>query len=122
MERIQIASSDAVEEGKSHVVKADGKSVLLTRVKGKLCAIENKCPHLGMPLAKGKIVDGVIQCPWHGSKFDLCTGSNVDWVSGLPGGITTPKWTHKLIAMGRKPAPVKVFDVSEDAGAIFLKI
>lgn len=121
MKRIQVATAGDVREGEAHVVRVDGKSVLLTRRGGQVCALENKCPHLGMPLAKGKIVDGVIQCPWHGSKFDVCTGQNVDWVSGFA-GVDLPKWTHRLIAMGKKPAPVRLFEASEEGGAVFVKV
>ncbi len=39
------------------------------------------------PESKGKIENGVLQCPWHGAKFDLCTGANVEWVQNFPGGI-----------------------------------
>ena len=29
--------------------------------------------------------DGVVQCPWHNSRFDVCTGENLDWVTGFAG-------------------------------------
>ena len=34
-----------------------------------------KCSHLGGPLSEGKIEGTNIQCPWHGSQFDLATGA-----------------------------------------------
>lgn len=121
MNRIQVANTTEVKEGEAHVVKAEGHSVLLTRRGGKVCAIENKCPHLGLPLARGKIVDGVITCPWHGSSFDVCSGKNVDWVTGVV-GVSVPGWTRRLIALGKQPMPVKAFDTEEEGGAIFVKI
>jgi phenylpropionate dioxygenase-like ring-hydroxylating dioxygenase large terminal subunit len=36
------------------------------------------CPHLGGPLDQAPVSGGCVQCPWHGYRFDLCTGRNVD--------------------------------------------
>jgi nitrite reductase/ring-hydroxylating ferredoxin subunit len=42
----------------------------------------NRCPHLGFSLTRGpgglKYEDGVVQCPWHNSRFNVCTGENLD--------------------------------------------
>ena len=40
-------------------------------------AIGNVCTHMGGPLAEGKLVENVVQCPWHGSRFDIRTGEVV---------------------------------------------
>jgi nitrite reductase/ring-hydroxylating ferredoxin subunit/uncharacterized membrane protein len=62
------------EEMKS--VTVDGTSVLLARAQsGRLCAIANTCSHLGGPLGEGSRDGDVVACPWHGSKFDLCSGA-----------------------------------------------
>jgi nitrite reductase/ring-hydroxylating ferredoxin subunit/uncharacterized membrane protein len=58
-----------------HEVVADGQHVLVTRsASGQLCAIANTCSHFGGPLAKGEREGDVVVCPWHGSRFDVCTG------------------------------------------------
>ena len=36
--------------------------------------LEARCSHRGGPLHEGEIVDGCLQCPWHGARFDLDTG------------------------------------------------
>jgi len=121
MQRIEVAKSEEVFEGEFHAAKVGDYKVLITRAKGQLCAIENKCPHLGLPLAKGEIDDGTIRCPWHGSRFDLCSGKNLDWVNGFV-GVPLPKWTHNLIALGKAPAPVRSFKVAEDDGSVFVTL
>lgn len=121
MQRIEVARSDEIFEGEFHAARVGDYKVLVTRAKGRLCAIENKCPHLGLPLAKGEIVDGTIRCPWHGSRFDLCSGENLDWVNGFV-GVPLPKFTHGLIALGKKPAPVRSFAVEERKGAVFVTL
>lgn len=45
---------------------------------GGMCALSNTCPHRFAPLAKGRLLDGVIECPYHGLRFDgkgKCVGA-----------------------------------------------
>jgi nitrite reductase/ring-hydroxylating ferredoxin subunit len=37
-------------------------------------ALHDQCAHAGGPLSGGRLVDGCIECPWHGSRFELATG------------------------------------------------
>lgn len=63
---------------------ADGVSVVLVRDEGEICALSEVCPHLGGPLAEGKVEDGTIRCPWHGSRFDLRSGAAVEGPTAYP--------------------------------------
>ena len=119
MKRIKVAASNEVHEAQVHAVHADGQTVLLTRVGGKLCALSAKCTHMGLSLKGGKVADGTIQCPWHGSKFDLATGRNINWTNSFL-GIPMPKYMHGLIAMGKQPAPIPTFNAVEENGAVFV--
>lgn len=110
--------SDLVE-GKNKCVKLDGLSILLVKQKGQVFALENKCPHVGLSLEKSKVKDGSITCPWHGSRFDIETGANQDWVNSVA-GIPLPGWTHKLIALGKEPQPVRTFPVTIENGTVFV--
>ena len=40
----------------------------------RILAVHAQCAHAGGPLAEGELVDGAIQCPWHGSRFRLADG------------------------------------------------
>ena len=117
-----VARSNEVLEGQCHALTLADHKVLLTRVQGEVRALENKCAHMGLPLHKGKLVDGVLQCPWHGAKFDTCSGRNVEWVQNLPGGIKAPQFMHKMIAMGKQPAPLAHFEAVEDGGRVFVRL
>jgi nitrite reductase/ring-hydroxylating ferredoxin subunit len=44
---------------------------------GRVCAIAAACSHMGGPLADGMRDGDEVVCPWHGSRFDLCTGDVV---------------------------------------------
>ncbi|MGI9309356.1 MAG: Rieske (2Fe-2S) protein [Gammaproteobacteria bacterium] len=114
-----LAASSEVTEGALHAVKAKGASVLLSRVDGQVRAVENRCPHFGMPMTKGTIAEGIVRCPWHGSEFDICSGKNMDWVNAFL-GVSLPSWTCKVLAMGKEPAPLTVLAIEERDGEIFL--
>ena len=119
--KTKVAEFGALPEGQGLCVKAGGVSLVLIKSGGRVHALENNCPHLKMPLARGRIENGRIICPFHGSSFDIKTGKNVDWV-GTVAGHTMPLWARALFAMGRKPKPVKTFPVSIENGAVFVEL
>ncbi|MEU0837611.1 Rieske (2Fe-2S) protein [Streptomyces sp. NPDC005969] len=44
---------------------------------GRIHVLAERCSHLSGPLSDGKIADGCVECPWHGSVFRLSDGANV---------------------------------------------
>jgi hypothetical protein len=51
---------------------------------GEVHAVDNRCPHMGFPLHRGSVADGVLTCHWHHARFDLCTGGTFDqWADEL---------------------------------------
>ena len=118
-EKVSVAKSDEVVEGQLHAVTADGRAALLTRYQGRVVAFANSCPHLGLSMARGKLVGQVLRCPWHGSRFDICSGENLDWVNAFM-GVPMPGWTHKVFAMGKSPAPLETLETEERDGEVFI--
>jgi nitrite reductase/ring-hydroxylating ferredoxin subunit len=57
---------------------------MLTRLGGRVCAMEDACNHAGGPLSEGSIEAGVVQCPWHGSRFRLDDGAVVGGPATFP--------------------------------------
>ncbi|MBI2192258.1 MAG: Rieske (2Fe-2S) protein [Planctomycetes bacterium] len=45
---------------------------------GGISAVDNRCPHMGFPLHRGTVKDGILTCPWHHARFDLCSGCTFD--------------------------------------------
>jgi nitrite reductase/ring-hydroxylating ferredoxin subunit len=41
-------------------------------------AVDNRCPHMGFPLHRGSVADGILTCHWHHARFDLCSGGTFD--------------------------------------------
>jgi nitrite reductase/ring-hydroxylating ferredoxin subunit len=119
--KISIGSIADFPAGKAKVINAEGTAVVVNRVEDTFYAIENRCPHMGLPLGVNKVEGNVITCPFHGSKFDMCTGENLDWVTSFA-GAKLPEWSRKLVAMGKKPAPIKTFRVLSENGQLFIEI
>ena len=69
-----VASTAEVPEGGMKKVMLGGQQVLLANVKGKFYAIGNVCTHVGGPLDKGRLDSHEVECPLHGSRFDVTTG------------------------------------------------
>lgn len=97
---VSVASSADLPEGQLRRVTVDGIPVLLVRLNGQLRAIAATCSHAGGPLDEGSLDDGVVTCPWHGSRFRLRDGAVV-------GGPAT--------------FPQPAFEVREGAGGIELR-
>jgi glycine betaine catabolism B len=70
----RVASTDEVPPGVTRKVLVDRKDVLLANVDGRYYAIGNVCTHEEGPLDEGMIHGFEVECPWHGSRFDVRTG------------------------------------------------
>lgn len=70
----RVCRADEVKDGSYKLVQFEHTPVAIFRQKGKLFAIDNRCPHMGFPLCKGEVHEGIVVCPWHHWKFDLATG------------------------------------------------
>jgi nitrite reductase/ring-hydroxylating ferredoxin subunit/uncharacterized membrane protein len=78
-EFVAVADESDLDGVDVKAVTVDGTSVLIARSQsGDLCAIANTCSHLGGPLDEGTRDGDVVTCPWHGSRFDLCSGAVIE--------------------------------------------
>lgn len=106
-------------------VEVDGHALIVARIGDEVHVAVNRCPHLGLSLTRGpgglKYADGVVQCPWHNSRFDVCTGKNLDWVSGFA-GRSVPRWSRQLVALGRKPSDLRKLPASVRDGQVVVTL
>jgi nitrite reductase/ring-hydroxylating ferredoxin subunit len=66
-------------------VEVDGVGVLLSRSSGgEVCAIAATCNHFSGPLEQGEREGDTVVCPWHNSRFDLCSGQVIDGPAVFP--------------------------------------
>jgi nitrite reductase/ring-hydroxylating ferredoxin subunit len=59
-------------------VRIGGRSLALFFHEGKVYAMDNRCPHMGFPLHRGTVQDGILTCHWHHARFDLESGGTFD--------------------------------------------
>ncbi|MBM4418134.1 MAG: Rieske 2Fe-2S domain-containing protein [Chloroflexi bacterium] len=69
-------------DGEPKVVRGAHHSIAVfaatDRGAAKVWAVDNRCPHMGFPLSRGTICDGVLTCHWHHARFELETGGTFD--------------------------------------------
>src|SRR5713226_3320604 len=54
------------------------RPILLVQQGGRVLALDNRCPHMGFPLDRGSIEDGILTCHWHHARFALASGCTFD--------------------------------------------
>jgi nitrite reductase/ring-hydroxylating ferredoxin subunit len=118
--RVSIGKATDFRPNKPRTVNVNGKEIVVAQTGNGYCAVINRCPHMNLPLGGGKVVGTSITCPFHNSRYDMCTGENLDWVQGAF-GVKMPAWTRRVIAMGKQPEPVQTFTVIEEDGELFIE-
>jgi nitrite reductase/ring-hydroxylating ferredoxin subunit len=91
-----VCEESELENGKLVGVELEGERVVVSksRESGEVCAIAAVCSHLGGPLEDGDRDGDTVVCPWHGSRFDLCTGE----VQGGPAVYPQPRYEARVRA------------------------
>jgi nitrite reductase/ring-hydroxylating ferredoxin subunit len=61
------------------------RPILVIYDRERVFALDNRCPHMGFPLERGSIEDGILTCHWHHARFDLESGCTFDlWADDVP--------------------------------------
>ena len=67
------------------VVHGAHRPILVVCDRGRIFALDNRCPHMGFPLDRGSVEDGILTCHWHYARFDLESGCTFDlWADDTP--------------------------------------
>lgn len=77
-ELVRVCSLADLERDRFKVTAAGGHTVLILLEEGRVFALDNRCPHMGFPLHRGTVRDGILTCHWHHAKFDLAGGCTLD--------------------------------------------
>lgn len=89
---VKVASTDEIPPGIMRKIEASGEEILVANLDGKYYAINNVCTHVGGPLDEGRMQGTEVQCPWHGSRFDMRTGE----VKGGPARLPEPSYEVRV--------------------------
>jgi uncharacterized membrane protein/nitrite reductase/ring-hydroxylating ferredoxin subunit len=69
-----VCNQGELSDGQMMLVRVGTQSVVVGRCADGVFAFSNHCTHRGGPLADGALVGCTVQCPWHGSQFDIHSG------------------------------------------------
>lgn len=75
---VPVLEEKELQEGKMKLISIEGTPVLFIKQKGKIFAINNRCPHMACGFSGGTLDGLVIVCPCHDWRFDLTTGEYQD--------------------------------------------
>ena len=67
-------AAHGLEMNQMKLVHADGRRIAVGRTGKGYVAFQDRCTHRGGPLSDGVLMCGTVQCPWHGSQFDVHSG------------------------------------------------
>jgi nitrite reductase/ring-hydroxylating ferredoxin subunit len=84
----EFALAGSLEELKQKgrlVLHGPHRPILVVYDHGRVFALDNRCPHMGFPLERGSVEDGILTCHWHHARFDLASGCTFDlWADDVP--------------------------------------
>jgi nitrite reductase/ring-hydroxylating ferredoxin subunit len=72
---VKVATLSGLPPGTGRQVNVEDRVVAIFNVGGTIHAIGGSCTHRGGPLGEGRLDGSIVTCPWHGSRFDVTTGS-----------------------------------------------
>jgi len=99
--KVEISALDQLPRGRGVRVKVGDNRIAVFRIEDDVYAIGDVCSHAEASLAEGDIWDGAVECPRHGSEFNLETG--------IPSSLPAT-------------APVPTYQVSVEDGTVFLEM
>ena len=75
---VPVASLDEVRRRGVVVTQAGDRPVAVFADGARIHAVDNRCPHMGFPLDRGSVKDGILTCHWHEARFELASGCTFD--------------------------------------------
>ncbi len=89
---VKVAKVDDIPTGEALQVEADGQTLALVRVNDEVFCVHDICTHEHAHLSEGFCEGYEIECPLHGSIFDVRTGD----VKSLPATENVKTFPVKL--------------------------
>ncbi len=77
MRYVTVTRVENLPPGQTRMVDVGQCPILLVNDQGVFYALQGLCGHQNLPLAGGKVWQGVLDCPWHHFQYDIRTGENL---------------------------------------------
>lgn len=99
--KVEVTELQKLPRGRGVRVTIGDHQIAMFRIGDDVYAIGDRCSHAEASLAEGELWDTSVECPRHGSEFDLATGE-----------------PHALPAT----EPVPVYEVSVEDGTVYVEV
>jgi nitrite reductase/ring-hydroxylating ferredoxin subunit/uncharacterized membrane protein len=74
-DNIEVAEVDELQVDQMKLIHVKDKRIVIAKTEDGYVAFDDRCTHKGGSLAGGAMICGTVQCPWHGSQFDVKSGA-----------------------------------------------
>lgn len=98
---VRVGPAGDVAEGEMNSYSVGDRTIAVANIEGDLHAFDDICTHQQCALSEGDLDGTIVECPCHGSQYDLMTGEVVG---------------------GPAPEPIDVFEVREEGDALEVAI
>jgi nitrite reductase/ring-hydroxylating ferredoxin subunit/uncharacterized membrane protein len=99
--RIELKGLGELKPNQMKLLHINGKRIVVARTNDGYAAFDDFCTHRGGSLADGAMICGTVQCPWHGSQFDVGTGQ---------------------VKAGPAKQPIKIYALLNEGGKVLLQL
>jgi uncharacterized membrane protein/nitrite reductase/ring-hydroxylating ferredoxin subunit len=98
---VPVATNDELKVDQMKLIHIGNKRIVIAKTEKGYVAFNDHCTHRGGSLAGGSMICGTVQCPWHGSQFDVNTGN---------------------VKAGPAEDKIEVYRISESHGKIYITL
>ena len=98
---IEVAATDELETNQMKLLRVGDARIVLARGESGYVAFDDHCTHRGGSLAGGSMICDTVQCPWHGSQFNVRSGA---------------------VRAGPAKQPIRTYKVETREGKVFLVV
>ena len=99
--QVAVATIDELKVNQMKLIHIQDKRIVVCKTEKGYAAFDDRCTHRGGSLAGGSMICGTVQCPWHGSQFDVNTGE---------------------VKAGPAKERIKIYNVREAEGKVILSM
>ena len=71
---VKVATKFEIADQSAKLLEIEDKRIALFNLGGRFYALDDTCPHADGPLSEGSIEGEDVECPWHGSRFNIKSG------------------------------------------------
>lgn len=98
---VEVAGVDDLKVDQMMLVHVRGRRIVVGRTEEGLVAFDDRCTHRGGGLSDGVMICGTVQCPWHGSQFDVRSGA---------------------VKAGPAKTPIQTYEIKQEGGKFYLHL